>query len=173
VSASRVDARRGGSGLTFALAVLAVSAFGLVVGLPDLLGPAIGVAGLVLSSLWRRRPTTGRSFAPLPALVALSVLAVSAPVVASAELFGGFATLALLLWLADDPARPAGGGRRAARAIGACGLAIGIAWSLVLLLPSSSRGVGVAGALLALVLLVLAYLLVRETEGRIPSAASA
>ena len=168
-----VDDRRGGSGLTFVLAVLAVSAFGLVVGLPDLLGPVIGVAGLVLSSLWRRRSTAGRSFVPLPALVALAVLAVSAPVVASAELFGSFATLGVLLWLADDPARPAGGGRRAARALGSCVLAIGIAWSLVLLLPRPSGEVGVAGALLALVLLALAYLLVREAEGRLPSAASA
>jgi hypothetical protein len=173
VSAPVVDAARGGSRLTFVLAVLAVSLFGLVGGLPDLIGPAIGVVGLVLSSLWRRRPTTGRTFAPLPALVALTVLAVSAPVVASAELLGGFATLALLLWLADDPARPAGGGRRAVSALASCGLAVGIAWSALLLLPSTSGRVGVAGALLAAVLLVLGYLLVREAEGRSSVAASA
>jgi len=173
VSAVVTDAPRGGSWATVALAAVAVATFGLVGGLPDFLGPTIGLVGLVLSSLLRRRRPAGAVFGPLPALAALGAIAVSAPPVPSAELLGGLATLAVLLWLADDPERPAGGGRRAAPALAGCGLALGIAWSVVLAVPPPSGAIGVAGAILASIFLLIAYLIVREAEGPSPSGASA
>jgi hypothetical protein len=164
--------RPGGSPLTFAVAALAVALFGLVGALPDLAGPTVGVVGLVVSVLVRRGPS-GATYGPLPVLVALLVLATTAPPVAAAMLFGGLATLAVLLWLADDPVRPAGGGRRAALPLASCGLAVGVAWSLVLVLPRPPREVGVAAGLLAAILLILSYLLVREAQRPNDSRASA
>lgn len=157
---------RGGSGLTFGVAAVAVAVFGLVGGLPDLIGPALGVAGLAVASWWRRRPATGATFGPLPAVVALAVLAATSPAAPSTELFGGLAAVALLLWLADDPSRPAGGGRRAGFAVATCALAVGIAWSVALVLPRPSGAIGIAGGMLAALLLLVAYLLARATEGR-------
>jgi hypothetical protein len=173
VNAVEPGVRQGGSPLTFAVATFAVVLFGLVGGLPDLAGPAVGVVGLVTSALVRRRTAVGATYGPLPALVALLVIATTAPAVGSAMLFGGLAALAVLLWLADDPARPAGGGRRATLPLATCGLAIAIAWSLVLVLPRPSREVGVAGGLLAALLLLLAYLLVRSARQPHEEAASA
>jgi hypothetical protein len=158
--------RGGGGGLTFAVAVASVAAFGLVGGLPWLLGPVIGAAGMVAASFVRRRADVGSTLGPLPALLALAALAVTSPPVASAELFGGLATLGVLLWLADDPARPAGGGRRAGMALGSCAFAVAVAWSIILLLPRPSSAIGAAGALLVVVLLALAYLLGHETRPR-------
>jgi hypothetical protein len=174
VSAPGPVAPRGGSGVTFAILAVAVVAFGLVGGLPDLLGPVVAAVGVAGSATWRRQwPGTGETFGSLPALVALAVLGASSPVAPSTELFGAIAALAVLLWLADDPSRPAGGGRRAAAAIGFCGLGVGIAWSLVLILPRPSGRLGIAGGLLALALLLLAWLLARETAGRAPAGARA
>lgn len=158
--------RPGGNLLTLVLAAVAAALFGWVGGLPFLLGPVVGVAGVVGSSLLRSRPRRGSSFGPWPALLALAAIAVTAPPVSSAELFGGLATLAVLLWLADDPGRPAGGGRRAGLAIGSCAVAVAVAWSLLAVLPRPSGAVGAAGAVLVVVLLLVAYLLVREGSPR-------
>jgi len=173
VNGPEAGERLGGSRSTFGVAALAIAAFGLVGGLPYFLGPALGVVGLGVAALVRRRSARGRTFAPMPALVALTALAVTAPAVASAELLGGVASLGLLLWMADDPRRPAGGGRRASLALASCGLTVGIAWAVLLAVPHPAGGVGVAGALLALVLLFLAYLLAREAEARGPGPATA
>lgn len=171
---SLVGTRRGGSVATFSVLVLVVGAFGLLGDLPYLVGPLVGIGGVAVSAAWRRyRPTTSVTVAPLPALVALGALAASSPAVPSAELFGGVAALALLLWLADDPSRPAGGGRRAVVALASCALGVGVAWSLALILPRPSGEVGIAGGLLALALLLLAWLLARETAGPSPSGARA
>lgn len=156
----------GGRGVTFAVAAIAMAVFGLVGGLPALLGPIVGVVGLAASDLWRRRPPTGATFGPLPVLLGLSAIAVSSPAVPSTELFGGFATVAVLLWLADDPGRPAGGGRRAVLALGSCALAVVVAGAVVLGTHVPHREVGVAGGVLAFVLLLLSYLLVREAGER-------
>jgi len=171
VNAPAVEAARGGRGLTFVVALLAMLLFGLVGGLPDLGGPVVAAVGLVGASYLRRSPLLGSTYGPVPALLALLAIAVTAPPVPSAALFGGLATLAVLLWLADDPARPAGGGRRATLPLASCGLAVGIAWALVLGVPRLSREVGLAGGLLAAVLLVLAYLLTRHAEDRPASSA--
>jgi len=89
------------------------------------------------------------------------VLAVTAPVVPSTELFAGLTGLAFLLWLADDPARPVGGGRRAVPAIAVGALGVGVAWAITLGLEGRSPDVGLAGALLAAALVLLALLLAR------------
>lgn len=173
MSAAIVEGPRGGSGFTLALAVLSAATFGLVGGLPELAGPAIGVGGIVLTAAWRRfGPSPGEAYGPLPALIAFVVLAASSPPSASAELFGALAALALLLWLADDPARPSGGGRRAVPTLAACSLVVAVAWSLALALPRPSGAVGLAGGLLALALLVLAWLLAREVAGGSAATAS-
>lgn len=153
---------RGGSPFTLALFVAATTAFGFVGGLADLVGPVIGAAGVVATAILRRRyPDTGPALMLLPALAALGVLAVTAAPVPSTELLGGVASLTLLLWTADDPARPAGGGRRAVPALAACAASVGIVFGLSLALPSLPPGIGIAGGLLALVILVLAVLLER------------
>jgi len=166
VNSPAADDPRGGSAFTFAIVAAALGLFGWVGNLPDLLGPVVGVLGLALSALWRRRGSQAATFAPLPALVALGLLAASCPTLSSTELFGSLATVGLLLWMADDPARPAGGGRRASSALGTCGLAAGLAWSMTLVLPSLSGEIGVAGGLLAGVLLLLAFLLAHPVPDR-------
>ncbi len=158
-------ARFGGSGLTLAAFGAVVAVFGLVVGLPYLLGPVVGLAGVVASWAWRRRRAgAGRELGVLPAIVALGVLALAAPAVPATELLGGLSALALLLWAADDPARPAGGGRRAVGEIATCGLAVAVAWTLVLTVPRRTGAIDLAGALLAALLLLVAWLLTREAS---------
>jgi hypothetical protein len=174
VSPTRAPEARGGSAFTFALLLAATIAFGFVGGLAEFVGPVVGAAGVVASAVLRRRYGTAAPAASLlPVLAALGVLAAAAAPVTSAELLGGVAALALLLWIADDPSRPAGGGRRALRTIGASAAALGIAFGLFLALPALPSAVGVAGGLLAFVLLFLAVLLERfprTTPGRRASA---
>jgi hypothetical protein len=173
VTAELPPSRLGGSALTLALLVVAVGLFGVVGGLPYLAGPLLGPAGVLATAAWRRRASGAGAVALLPALAALGTLAATAPVTASGELFGSLATLAFLLWLADDPARPAGGGRRAIPALAACGVGVAVAWSLTLLLPRPSGKVGVAAALLVASLLALAWFLAREAEAPAAVAATA
>jgi len=162
VSSGPAPGARGGSAFTLALLLGATIAFGFVGGLAEFVGPAVGAGGVVASAWLRRRYGLAAPTATLvPAVAALGVLAVSAAPVTSAELLGGLAALALLLWIADDPSRPAGGGRRAFRAIAACAASLGIAFGLFLALPALPPAVGVAGGLLAFVLLFLAVLLER------------
>jgi len=156
----------GGGVATLVLAGFAVTLFGLVGGLPYLVGPLVGVVGLGAAALARRSSGAGPTLGPVPVLLALGVLAVTSPAVPAAVLFGGFATVAVLLWLADDPGRPSGGGRRAVLALGSGALAVVIAGSLVLVARVSHAEVGVAGGILAFVLLLLAYLLVRGAGER-------
>ena len=171
MNAPVVPTRYGGSPFTLGLLVAAMALFGLVGGLPESTGPIVGVAGVVISAAWRgRRRATAGPIALAPALAALGALAVTAPAVPSTELFGSFAALATLLWLADDPARPAGGGRRAVPALSACAVGVALAWSLSLLLPRPSGEVGLAAVLLVGALLAVAWFLGREAGSRSPVA---
>jgi len=172
MSAEVVDAPRGGGSLTLLILGAAMVLFALVGRLPALVALGVGTVGVVGSAAWRRRRhPAAPTLSPLPALAALAILAAYSPAIPSAELFGGVATLALLLWLADDPGRPAGGGRRAVLALGSCGLGVAVAWAIVLSLPTLPHTVGWAGGLLALILFVLAWLLARESAP--PSASNA
>ncbi len=156
---------QGGGFATTALFAFSAGLFGLVGGLPDYAGPAIGVGGVVVSSVWRLRRGSRAglrtALSVAPALVALAVLALTSPPVDAAELFGGLAGLAFLLWLADDPARASGGGRRAAPTIALASLAVGLAWAISLSLPASAPEIGVAAGLLAAAFVLLAILLGR------------
>lgn len=150
---------RGGGLATTVLLGGTACFLGLLGGLPLLLGPAVGALGVTASALWR---TYGRgrggAVALVPALLALVVLALTAPVAASTDLFAGLTGLAFLLWVADDPGRPAGGGRRAVPTIAPAALALGLAWAITLALAGQPQEVGLAGGLLAAALVLLAVL---------------
>ena len=152
----------GGGLATTVLLGLCAGVFGLLGGLPLVVGPALGVLGVAASSViraggLRRFP----SLALVPTLVVLVILAASAPPVASTELFAGLTGLAFLLWVADDPERPAGGGRRAVPTIALGALWVGLAWGITLSLPGRTADVGLAGGLLAAALVLLAVLIAR------------
>lgn len=133
---------------------------GLLGGLPVFLGPVIGVLGAVGSYVLRRTDRGGTSAIALgPALLALAILTPAAPAGPATDLFAGLAALALLLWIADEPGRPAGGARRSVPTIAPAALGVAFAWALTLGLPGQEAKVGVAGALIAGALVLLAFLL--------------
>jgi len=120
------------------------------------------VVGVILSAFFRSRQPVGLgTWGLLPALGAIAILAATAPAIASTELFGGLTGLAFLLWIADDPARPSGGGRRAVPTIALGALGVGLAWAITLALPSKGPDIGLAGGLLAAGLVLLAVLIAR------------
>lgn len=149
---------RGGGCLTLGIFGLVLAVLGLLSGLPWLLGPVIGVAGVLLSSRLRASTRLRSELALLPGLAAMATLLFASPIAPSTELFGGLASLAFLLWLADDPARAPGGGRRAVPTLGLAGLAFGLAWSITLPFGPAAPDIGLASGLLvaALVLVGLA-----------------
>ena len=153
---------QGGGFATTALLGFAMAALGLVGGLPFGFGPSLGVAGVIVTAVLRSRwPERFGTLALAPALVALAILAATSPAVPSAELFSGLTGLAFLLWIADDPARPSGGGRRAVPTIALGALGVGLAWTITLAVPGRSPDVGLAGGLLAAALVLLAILIAR------------
>ena len=165
---------RGGGLATTVLLGGTACFLGLLGGLPFPVGPAVGALGVAASAIWRTYGRGRGGAVPLvPALVALVVLAVTAPVAASTDLFAGLTGLAFLLWVADDPGRPAGGGRRAAPTIAPAALAVGFAWAITLVLAGQPQEIGLAGGLLAAALVLLAVLfssLSRRAPAPAPSA---
>ncbi len=114
-----------------------------------------------------------RPYAAAPALAALAAAALGAVATPATELLGGVAGVALLLWLVDDPDRPPGGLRRGAMIVLVPLFAVAIAWSAGSLLPPGAVPFGVAGGLLALVLVALAFVLGRpDLLDREPAEAS-
>jgi hypothetical protein len=107
------------------------------------------------------REIRAQQVAAVPVLVALATGAVASPLGIIPELAAGGSALAFLLWLAEDPARPAGGPARARVTILIPAFALGIAWASALLLPSNSASIGVAAGLLVFVIAALAYLVGR------------
>lgn len=120
---------------------------------------AVGLGGV----LQRVRPRSVRSFAPLPVVAGIATVAIASPLGLVPELVAGVSGIAVLLWLADDPGRPAGGVGRAQTALSIPALALGIAWASAFLLPSSSASLGVAVGLLVFVIAAVAYLFGRPT----------
>jgi len=150
---------RGGGLATTVLFGAAACFLGLLGGLPLLLGPVVGALGVFASTAWRTHGKgRGGTVALVPALLALAILAGTSPVAPSTDLFAGLAGLAFLLWIADDPARPAGGGRRAMPTIAPAALGVGLAWAITLALVGQPEEVGLAGGLLAAALVLLAFL---------------
>ena len=146
------------------LLVVSVGLLGYLARFPDATGIFLAV-GAVVVGVVLRRPSFGsvRAYASLPVLAAMAIEVVSVPVGLGSELIAGLAGLAFLLWLADDPARPRGSAARALPALAVTTLALGIAWSSALFLPSHAIPLGVAGGLLALAIAVVALLVGHPT----------
>lgn len=166
MSEPSADEPKGGGAATVVLFAAVAAVLGLVSGLPVLVGPALGVAGVLVASVWRGA-SGGRPGAvtALPALVALAALTAAAPPAPSSELLAGLAGLVFLVWLADDPARLRGGGRRALPTVASAAVGVALAGTIALAVPTQNLGVGVAGGLVALALLLVAVRLAREEGG--------
>ncbi len=134
--------------------------FGLVTGLPDGAGAFVAVAGVAIGGALRQPAgfPRGRAFAPVPVVIGLVSVASLSSLGLVPEILAGASGVALLVWLADDPGRPAGGPARAQLTIAVPALALGIAWASALLLPSDAASLGVAVGLLVFVLAAVAYL---------------
>ena len=147
------------------LLLLGIALFlGYLDGLPLGVGIAVAAVAVGIAAGLRADPSPRISgYAPVPAVVGIALEAVVAPVGLGTEIVAGAAGLALLLWLADDPDRPVGGPVRALPAIALPALALGIAWSSALFLPSGALPLGVAGGLLALTIIAVALLAGRPT----------
>ena len=147
---------------TLLLLGVAGALLGYLSGFPHGFGVVVAVGGVAAAAVLRRSFSPGpAAYAPVPALGVLVVEVVPAPVGLGSELVAGFAGLAFLLWLADDPSRPVGGALRGLPTVAVPALALGIAWSSALFLRSGAVPLGVAGALLALVLAAVALLVGR------------
>lgn len=147
-----------------ALALLAVALglFGVLAAFPFLLGVPIAVAGAGGAFLLRNRGgPRSRAYAFVPPLVGLVLLASNAPSAPSTDLVGGLAAVALLAWLADDPARAAGGISRALPSLLLVLVTLGIAWVGAFLLPAGTALIGVGAGLLVVVMILVAVLLGR------------
>ncbi|HTP54588.1 MAG TPA: hypothetical protein VML94_06505 [Thermoplasmata archaeon] len=130
--------------------------------LPEHLGYLVAALGLGASVALRAdAPRTSAAGAVVPILAALTVIAATAPSSAGTDLFGGVAAIALLAWLAEDRRRAPGGLVRAAPSLLVVFVALGIAWTSALFLPTGSARIGFGAALLVLVTILVAYLLGR------------
>lgn len=160
MSASSARAPEGAGGATTGLLAGVLVVLGLLGGLPLLLGPVVGVGGVVVAVAVRRNRTARRwGLEAVPVFGVLLVLGLSAPAERSAELFAGLAALAALLWLADDRQRAPGRWTRAVPTLGLAALGFGLAWALTLLLPSGTQNVGAAGVLLVAALVLVSVVL--------------
>jgi len=150
--------------VSLALLLAVAIVLGFLSGFPAGLGVFLAVGLVVVGAVLRAVPGHGlAAYAPVPVLGVLLLEASTAPVGFGTELFAGLAGLAFLVWLADDPARPAGGSVRALPALAVPALALALAWSSALFLPTGLLPVGVAGALLALLVAAVALLAGRPT----------
>jgi hypothetical protein len=148
--------------VSLALLLVAAGVLGYVSGFPAGFGPIVAVAAVVAAVVLRTGASrTEAAYAPVPVLAGLALEAVTAPAGLGSELFAGLAGLAFLIWLADDPSRPRGGAVRDLPTLAIPALALGIAWSSALFLPSRAVPLGVAGALLTLALATVAFLVSR------------
>jgi hypothetical protein len=147
---------------SLALLFVAATVLGLLSGFPAGLGLLLAPMGVLAAAALRSGSSgVGAAYAPAPVLLVLLLEAGFAPVGFGTELVAGLAGVAFLIWLADDPLRPAGGPRRAYSTIAIPTLALGIAWSSAFFLPAGVVPLGVAGALLAFTLALVAYLVGR------------
>jgi hypothetical protein len=144
------------------LLALAGGFLGYLTVLPGFLALGLVGAGVGLGIGLRfvRNPRV-QPWAPVPVLVALATGALASPLGVVPELVAGGSALAFLVWLTDDPLRPAGGVVRGRFTVLLPAFALGIAWGSALLLPSRSASLGVAAGLLAFVIATLAYLVGR------------
>jgi hypothetical protein len=107
-----------------------------------------------------------KGLAPVPPLVGLGALSLLVPPTATVALLAGIGAVLFLVWLADDPARVAGGVGRAIPTLVIATLAVAVAWGSSSLVPSGSASLGVAAALLlAVVALVSLFVAAPELIG--------
>lgn len=146
-----------------AVPLVVLGAFlGYLSSLPEDAGLFLALGLIVLGfGLRALRSRSLRSIAPVPVLAALVTASLASRLGIVPELVAGGAGLAFLAWLADDPAREPGGIGRARTTIAISGVALGIAWSTALLLPSNSATLGVAAGLLVFAVVALAFLVAR------------
>jgi hypothetical protein len=155
------DAPRGPAGSPGLVAVLAGAAvlFALTTDWSWPVGLAIAGAGVAGSIAVRAAGTgLGRELAAVPAAAALGTLACEGPATAVPDLLGGLAAVALLAWVADDPARAPGGLGRAVPTLVLLVLFVAVAWAGALFWPSGTSLIGVGAALLVLVTVAVAFL---------------
>ena len=139
--------------------LLAVLALAYVSRLPTAVALSVGAAAVFASvALRSSRDPTVRAWAILPVLLVLGALAWQAPVAPVPELLAGLGGVAFVLWLTDDPVRPAAGYRRGWIVWTLPGLGVALAWTSTFLLPSTAAPVGVAGGLLVAAVLAIAFL---------------
>ncbi|MGA8710215.1 MAG: hypothetical protein WB786_03170 [Thermoplasmata archaeon] len=144
---------------SLALLLVTLTYLGYLSGYPYGYGFLVAAGAVALAAFLRASPSgSDVAYAPAPVLAVLALEAVAAPVGFGTELFAGFAALAFLVWLADDPDRPSGGPVRSLPTIAVPALALGIAWVSGIILPAGALPLGVAGGLLALALAAVAYL---------------
>lgn len=150
--------------ISLAALFVATTYLGYLSGFPAGFGVFLAAGAVALSAFLRvSRSESDAAYAPAPALAALAIETLSAPIGFGTELIAGLAGLAFLLWLADDTARPTGGPVRGLTTVAVPALALGIAWSSGLLLPAGAVPIGFAGGLLALALGAVAYLVGNPT----------
>jgi hypothetical protein len=155
---------RGRFGASVPLLLVAALALGAVGRLPLVVALPVAAAGVVVGVAMRgSRDLLAREASIVPVLLVLGALALQAPVAPVPGLLAGFAGVAFLVWLTDDPHRPPAGISRGWVEWTLPGVGVALAWSSTLLLPSTAAPVGVAGGLLAASVLALAFL-VRQPE---------
>jgi hypothetical protein len=144
----------------FALLTVASVGLALLTSLPIPLGVGLAIAGPVVGSLLRGgAPRHLRSVGLLAPLVTLGILVVYLPIETFTELAAGLASLALLLWCAEDPERSSGAIGRGLAALAVPAAVFGIALASSLLLPPGAGSLGIAAGLLAGILAAVAVLL--------------
>ena len=147
-------------GPTFGLLVAALAGFALLGTLPLLEGLAVAGAGPLVAAVLRSgRFRSAHGYAPIAPLVSLGLLSLAASPTPVPALVGGATALTFLWWLSDDPDRLPGGPRRAAGRLLVPALGLAIGWTSSFLLPSGVGSLGVAAALLGVVLVLVAFLL--------------
>lgn len=124
------------------------------------LGVAMGAAVLAFGLRRLSRPL-GALFAILPLALGLLVVCAIGPNSVTGASLGGIGALAALVWLGDDLDAPRTWVDRW-RAVSLPGLAVAVAVLISIALPTSHAVLGVAAALVAGVVLLIAFLLDRS-----------
>jgi hypothetical protein len=128
-------------------------------------GLSVGLGGVLVAGLWRRLVSGGLAgLWFLPALAALGTIAALSPANFAVELLAGAGALALVYWVARVERAPAGGPSPGLGLI-VPGLGLALALLVPAFLAPPTAQVGLAGVLLALLLLALGWVIVAPEGG--------
>ncbi len=130
--------------------------FSLGTTVPWYLGLGVS-AGVVAAATWIRArvPDPGREVAGVLVLGAFVVLAASAAPTPGPILLGGAASLALLVWYAEDPRETPGGALRAAPSLLIAVFVLSVGTVSAFFLPSRNAVVGIAAGLFVFSIVLL------------------